>query len=53
VNTTGNKNLDSIYTSELCIDAMNFSKEILHNDGKFISKIFGKKVLRVKKSLKK
>ena len=40
VNTTGNKNLDSIYTSELCIDAMNFSKEILHNDGKFISKIF-------------
>ena len=40
VNTTGNKNLDSIYTGELCIDAMNFSKEILCNDGKFISKIF-------------
>ena len=40
VNTTGNKNLDSIYTSELCIDAMNFSKEILCNNGKFISKIF-------------
>ena len=28
VNTTGNKNLDSIYTGELCIDAINFSKEI-------------------------
>ena len=40
VNTTGNKNLDSIYTGELCIDAMNFSKEILYNNGKFISKIF-------------
>ena len=26
VNTTGNKNLDSIYTSELCMEAMNFSK---------------------------
>ena len=40
VNTTGNKNLDSIQTSELCLDAMRFSKEILKNDGKFISKIF-------------
>ena len=40
VNTTGNKNLDSIYTGELCIDAMNFSKEILCDNGKFISKIF-------------
>jgi len=40
VNTTGNKDLDSIYTGELCIDAMNFSKEILSKNGKFISKIF-------------
>ena len=40
VNTTGNKNLDSIYTGELCIEAMKFSKETLKNDGKFISKIF-------------
>ena len=40
VNTTGNKNLDSIQTSELCLDAMHFSKEVLKNDGKFISKIF-------------
>ncbi len=40
VNTTGNKNLDSIYTGELCMEAMKFSKETLKNDGKFISKIF-------------
>ena len=40
VNTTGNKNIDSIYTSELCMEAMIFSKKILNNDGKFISKIF-------------
>ena len=40
MNTTGNKNLDSIYTGELCMEAMKFSREILKNDGKFISKIF-------------
>ena len=40
VNTTGNKNLDSIYTGELCMEAMKFSKEILKSNGKFISKIF-------------
>ena len=40
VNTTGNKNLDSIYTGELCMEAMQFSKEALKSDGKFISKIF-------------
>ena len=40
VNTTGNKNIDSIYTGELCMEAMLFSKKILNNDGKFISKIF-------------
>jgi 23S rRNA (uridine2552-2'-O)-methyltransferase len=40
VNTTGNKNLDSIYTGELCMEAMKFSKEILKSDGKFVSKIF-------------
>ena len=40
VNTTGNKNLNSINTSELCIEAMNFSKDILKKDGKFVSKIF-------------
>jgi len=40
VNTTGNKNLDSIYTGELCMEAMKFSKKTLKNDGKFVSKIF-------------
>ena len=40
VNTTGNKNLDAIQTGELCKEAMNFSKDILKNKGKFVSKIF-------------
>jgi 23S rRNA (uridine2552-2'-O)-methyltransferase len=40
VNTTGNKNIDSIYTGELCMEAMIFSRKILNNSGKFISKIF-------------
>ena len=40
VNTTGNKNIDSVHTSELCMEAMLFSKKVLNNDGKFISKIF-------------
>ena len=39
-NTTGNKNIDSIVTGELCLDAMNFSKEMLNNEGQFVSKIF-------------
>ena len=39
-NTTGNKNLDSMQTSELCLDAMRFSKEVLKNNGIFVSKIF-------------
>ena len=40
VNTTGIKNIDAIQTGELCIEAMNFSKEIISIDGYFISKIF-------------
>ena len=40
VNTTGNKNIDSVNTGELCMEAMLFSKKVLNNDGKFISKIF-------------
>ena len=40
VNTTGNKNIDSIYTGELCKEAMFFSKDMLVKEGKFISKIF-------------
>ena len=40
VNTTGNKNLDSIVTGELCMDAMSFAKNQLNHRGKFISKLF-------------
>ena len=40
VNTTGIKNIDSIQTGELCMEAMIFSKDILQQDGSFISKIF-------------
>ena len=40
VNTTGNKNLDSIVTGELCMDAMSFAKSQLNHKGKFISKLF-------------
>ena len=40
VNTTGIKNIDSIQTGELCKEAMIFSKDIISEDGFFISKIF-------------
>tara|TARA_B100000035_G_scaffold282966_1_gene264841 strand:+ start:253 stop:864 length:612 start_codon:yes stop_codon:yes gene_type:complete len=40
VNTTGIKNIDSIQTGELCKDAMIFSKDVISNNGFFISKIF-------------
>ena len=40
VNTTGIKNIDAIYTGELCKEAMKFSQEILSNNGFFVSKIF-------------
>ena len=40
VNTTGIKNIDAIYTGELCKEAMIFSKEIISDDGYFVSKIF-------------
>ena len=40
VNTTGIKNIDSIQTGELCKEAMVFSKEVVHEKGFFISKIF-------------
>ena len=63
VNTTGIKNIDSIQTGELCIEAMNFTKEIILNNGYFISKIFmggtfneivaeGKKIFREVKVFK-
>ena len=40
VNTTGNKNLDSIVTGELTIEALNFSLNTLKKQGNFVSKIF-------------
>ena len=40
VNTTGIKNIDSIQTGELCKEAMVFSKDVISNNGFFISKIF-------------
>ena len=40
VNTTGIKNVDSIQTGELCKEAMIFSKDVIHEKGFFISKIF-------------
>ena len=40
VNTTGIKDLDAIYTGELAMTAMKFSKDILTSNGSFISKIF-------------
>ena len=40
VNTTGNKNVDSLVTGELSIEAMNFSLKILRKNGIFVSKIF-------------
>ena len=40
VNTTGIKNIDSIQTGELCIEAMIFAKQLLSENGYFISKIF-------------
>ena len=39
-NTTGNKNLDSYKTGELCINAMLLSRKILNKEGVFLTKIF-------------
>ncbi len=40
VNTTGNKNVDSLVTGELSIEALNFSANTLKKHGSFVSKIF-------------
>ena len=40
VDTTGIKNIDSIQTGELCIEAMKFAKDHMKDNGYFISKIF-------------
>ena len=39
-NTTGIKNIDSIQTGELCKEAMYFAKDLMRENGYFISKIF-------------
>ena len=39
-NTTGNKNIDSISSGELCKEAIFFAKDVLNKEGKFVSKIF-------------
>ena len=63
VNTTGIKNIDAIYTGELAMEAMNFAKEMLVKEGRFVSKIFlgssfneivalGKKIFREVKIFK-
>ena len=40
VNTSGNKNLDSYRTGQLCLKAMNLARNILHQDGVFLFKLF-------------
>ena len=40
VDTTGIKNIDSIQTGELCKEAMFFAKNLIKDNGYFISKIF-------------
>ena len=40
VNTSGNKNLDSFRTGELCLNAMNLAKNLLTENGVFLSKFF-------------
>ena len=40
INTTGIKDIDAIYTGELCKEAMLFSKKVLVKEGRFVAKIF-------------
>ena len=40
VDTTGIKNIDSIQTGDLCKEAMYFAKDLMKDNGYFISKIF-------------
>ena len=40
VDTTGIKNIDSIQTGELCKEAIFFAKDLMKENGHFISKIF-------------
>ncbi len=57
-NTSGNKELDTYRTGELCLSAMNLSKKILHDNGVFLSKMFMGSIFKeinetAKKSFKK
>ena len=57
-NTSGNKDLDAYRTGELCLNAMNLSKQILQDNGVFISKLFMGSIFKeinetAKKSFKK
>ena len=40
VKTSGNKDLDSFRTGDICLQAMDLSLELLHEDGVFLSKLF-------------
>ena len=39
-NTSGNKNLDSYKTGQLCLKGMDLAQKILNQDGVFLSKLF-------------
>jgi len=57
-NTSGNKELDTYRTGELCLNAMSLSRKILHNNGVFLSKLFMGSIFKeinetAKKSFKK
>ena len=39
-NTSGNKNLDTYRTGQLCIKSMDFATKILNKEGVFVSKLF-------------
>ena len=57
-NTSGNKDLDTYRTGELCLNAMSLSKKILRDDGVFLSKLFMGSIFKeideiAKKSFKK
>jgi len=39
-NTSGNKNLDSYRTGELCMKAMDLAIKVMHKEGVFVSKVF-------------
>ena len=39
-NTSGNKDLDSYKTGELCLNALDLSKKVLNKNGVFLCKLF-------------